>query len=345
MGTVYLAEDADGRRAVVKMLLDELVERESTRSMFAHEAKLGAQLTHPNIARIIDVGADDDLPYIVMEYIEGPSVAQAIAAVGQFAPAMSIRIVSELAAALAYAHDARGHDDKPMGIVHRDVSPHNVLLSTAGDVKLIDFGVARSAQQHHRTMTGVLKGKLSYMSPEQFRGNVDRRADLFSLGVLLYELLAGEKLFKGRNEIEIMSQIMFDAPPTLALPPRLAAACTPIVTRALAREPADRYQNADQLRFELELAAGRMGLESSRRDIGALVDEVATAMRERGGGASDAGTPEWTMGALDDAHTDIFARSDDEPTAVDPQPTSDDATTIQRVSPPLRKGARLPEDD
>jgi len=345
MGSVYLAEDEDDRRAVVKMLLDELVEKETTRSMFAHEARLGAQLQHPNIARILDVGLDDDVPYIVMEYIEGPSLSQAVAAVGKLAPAVALRIVSEVAAALAYAHDARGHDGEPMGIVHRDVSPHNILLSTEGDVKLIDFGVARSAQQSHKTMTGVLKGKLSYMSPEQFKGEVDRRSDLFALGVLFYELLAGDKLFKGRNEIEIMTQVMFDEPPPLDLPPWLTGTCEPIMRKALAREPKARYQNADQLRFELELAAGRLKLESSRRDIAALVREVATAMKARGGEKSEGGTPEWTMGAFENAYTEPFTFEDQEPTSVDAPTTSDDATTIQRANPALRPGAKGPEED
>ncbi len=336
MGTVYLAEDAVGRRAVVKLLLEELVDQEDTRAMFAHEARLGAQLEHPNIARILDVGLDGDVPFFVMDYVEGPSLAQTVGAVGSPATAVSIRIVSEVAAALAYAHDARGHDGEPMGIVHRDVSPHNILLSTDGEVKLIDFGVARSAQQRHRTMTGVLKGKLTYMAPEQFKGNVDRRADLFTLGVVLYELLAGEKLFQGRNEIEVMSQVMFDEPPSLNLPDDLVATMEPIVRRALAREPGERHQNADQLRFELEIAAGKLGLESSTRDVADLVAEVATVMVTSGASSPD-GTPEWTMGAFEAARTAEFV-VDDAQTEVDRQ-LPEDAPTIIRQNPPLR-----PED-
>ncbi len=342
MGTVYLAEDEAKRRAVVKLLLEELVDQDATRAMFAHEARLGAQLEHPNIARIIDVGLDDGVPYIVMEYIEGPSLAQAQAAIGSPTPAVALRVVSEVAAALAYAHDARGHDGKPMGIVHRDVSPHNILLSTDGDVKLIDFGVARSVQQRHRTMTGVLKGKLTYMAPEQFKGEVDRRSDLFTLGVVLYELLAGEKLFQGRNEIEVMTQIMFDEPPALHLPPTLARAIEPIVRRALSRNPDERQQNADQLRYELEHAAGILGLESSRRDVAELVAQVAKERADQGSATAEA--PEWTMGALDGADTRPFVAEDDEKTAIDTR-VPEDATTIRRANPPLRPKDRDFDDD
>jgi serine/threonine-protein kinase len=181
------------------------------------------------------------------------------------------------------------------------------------------------------------------MAPEQFKGEVDRRSDLFTLGVVLYELLAGDKLFQGRNEIEIMSQIMFDEPPALHLPPSLSAAIEPIVGRALARNPDERQQNADQLRFELEIAAGKLGLESSRRDVADLVASVASVMVTAGVAKAD-GTPEWTMGAFEAARTEPFRYEDDEETRVAHR-LPEDAKTIERPNPPLRPRDRGVEDD
>ena len=186
----------------VKRILPHLSENQEFVDMFVHEAKVVAGLTHPNIVQIFDLGRIGHSYYIAMEYVHGRDLRTTenrAREKGLRLPLdLSLRIVSQVCAALDYAHRRRDETGRPMQIVHRDVSPPNILISYEGDVKLVDFGIARAATKAPSTERGVLRGKLLYMSPEQAWGRpIDGRSDVFSLGVVLYELVTGAKAFLG----------------------------------------------------------------------------------------------------------------------------------------------------
>src|SRR4051794_15933708 len=214
--------------------------------MFADEARLSATLSHPNVTEVHDVGSDGDTPFFAMEYVHGANLreVQRAHASRQVAPddvplplGEAVGILSAAAAGLHYAHERLGPGGEPLGIVHRDVSPSNILVSYDGAVKVTDFGIAKWAFQRTRTQEGTLKGKFAYMSPEQCRGRaVDARSDVFALGAILYELTTGVPAFTGDSDLDILNRIATGRaePPRWpdgdrAYPPALAA----IVMRAL----------------------------------------------------------------------------------------------------------------
>jgi eukaryotic-like serine/threonine-protein kinase len=254
--------------------------------MFLDEARLSATLTHPHVTEVYDVGADGDAPFFAMEYVHGANLrelmrAHARAAGTATAPlelAHAIGIVAAAADGLHYAHDRIGPGGEPLGIVHRDVSPSNVLVSYDGAVKVSDFGIAKWAFQRTRTQEGTLKGKFAYMSPEQCRGRaVDRRSDVFALGTILYELTTGAPPFSGDSDLEILNRIATGvAPPPVwpedkgPYPPALAA----IVMRALAPDPAHRFASMQALQVALEGFAREASLPVSTVALGALMQEL-----------------------------------------------------------------------
>ena len=243
----------------IKKILPHLADDEEFVTMFADEAKLAAQLNHPNIIHIYDLGKIQAGGYfIAMEYVDGRdlrAIQQAGRELGVPLPVpLAVYIASKVASALDYAHrrrDAEGHE---LNIVHRDVSPQNILISYEGDIKLCDFGIAKAASKASKTQSGALKGKIQYMSPEQAWGKpIDRRSDLFSLGVVLHELLTGERLFHGDTDINILEKVRVAeiAPPSRANP-EVPQNLDAVVLKALAREPDDRYANASDLLRDLD---------------------------------------------------------------------------------------------
>ena len=243
---------------VVKRILPTVANDPTFVQMFLDEARLAATLQHPNIADVYEVGDHEGAPFFAMEFIHGQdvrSIRLASRARGETVPlAIALAIVHGTASALDYAHDRTGSDGKNLGLVHRDVSTSNILVSYEGSVKLIDFGIARAASRSHQTQTGTLKGKIPYMSPEQCRGQpMDRRSDLWSLGVLMYELTVGRRPFRGENDFAIMDQIVHhETPkPSAAMrdyPPELEA----IVMKLLERKLEARYQTAEQMLHDLD---------------------------------------------------------------------------------------------
>jgi TonB family protein len=243
----------------IKKILPHLADDEEFITMFADEAKLAAQLNHPNIIHIYDLGKIQAGGYfIAMEYVDGRDLRAILKAgrdLGLPLPVpLAVYVASKVASALDYAHrrrDAEGHD---LNIVHRDVSPQNILISYEGDIKLCDFGIAKAARKASQTQSGALKGKLQYMSPEQAWGKpIDRRSDLFSLGIVLHEMLTGERLFQGDTDIAILEKVRNAdvAPPSRSnaeVPRNLDA----IAQKALARDPDDRYANASDMLRDLE---------------------------------------------------------------------------------------------
>lgn len=243
----------------IKKILPHLADDEEFVTMFADEAKLAAQLNHPNIIHIYDLGKIQAGGYfIAMEYMDGRdlrAIQQAGREMGVPIPVpLAVYVASKVASALDYAHRRRDSEGHELNIVHRDVSPQNILISYEGDIKLCDFGIAKAASKASKTQSGALKGKIQYMSPEQAWGKpIDRRSDLFSLGVVLHELLTGERLFQGDTDINILEKVRVAeiAPPSRANP-EVPQNLDAVVLKALAREPDDRYMNASDLLRDLD---------------------------------------------------------------------------------------------
>jgi TonB family protein len=242
----------------IKKILPHLSDNQEFVDMFIDEAKFAAQLNHNNIIHIYDLGKIVNSYYIAMEYVEGHDLKsilrQGVERDQPLAPEIALFIASKIASALDYAHRKRDFDEKEMGLVHRDVSPQNVLVSYDGDIKLCDFGIAKAVSKASHTQSGALKGKLQYMSPEQAWGTrVDRRSDIFALGAVLYEMLTGRKLFTGDNEMSILEQVR---EATIVKPSEINDEISPeiegIVLKALRKDPESRYQTAGEMARDLD---------------------------------------------------------------------------------------------
>jgi serine/threonine protein kinase len=243
---------------VLKVILPNLAEDEKFIQMFENEAKVAAMLNHPNVVQVYDFGTVDDLHYLAMEYIDGLSLRPVLERLAERRQTMSTplacRVVSDVAAALAYAHDLRDARGQPLLVMHRDVSLENILVTYAGQVKLVDFGLAKARTLISSTTQGTLKGKYRYMSPEMIGGKpIDHRIDIFALGVVLYALLTGRMPFEGSSHTDLFRRILTQ-PPT---PPRAVKNDVPlelerVILRALEKEPAQRYQRASEMQGDLE---------------------------------------------------------------------------------------------
>lgn len=248
------------KTVALKRILPHLSDNREFVTMFVDEAKTVARLAHPNIVHIFDLGRIHASYYIAMEYVHGRdlrSILRRCQERGTRIPQeLALRIASRVCAGLAYAHRKRDERGKPMRIVHRDVSPQNVMISFDGDVKLTDFGIAKAAHKASVTERGTLRGKLTYMSPEQtWSGSIDHRSDIFSLGVVLYELLTDEKPFAARDKsdaklLEIVRACRIVEPSQLR--PGIPRAVEEIVMRALKREPDERYHDAEIMKADLD---------------------------------------------------------------------------------------------
>ncbi len=243
----------------VKRILPHLSENKEFLDMFVDEAKMVAGLAHPNIVQIFDLGRIEKSYYIAMEYLHGRDLRTIMRRArdkGLRMPLdLSLRVVGQVCAALEYAHRKKDERGQPMQIVHRDVSPQNILISFEGDVKLVDFGIAKAATKASNTDRGALRGKLLYMSPEQAWGRpIDRRSDVFSLGIVLYEMVTETKPFVGAGTevsiLELVRQCVITA--AREINPRVPEALDRVIMKALAREPDERYQDAGQMQRGLE---------------------------------------------------------------------------------------------
>jgi phosphate binding protein len=308
MGQVFLAKTDDQgfeKLVVLKRILPHLVEDEEFFTMFLDEARLAARLNHPNIAQIFDLGEDRGTHYIVMEYVAGDDVrrvGKAAHTSGHPLPlGVTLRIIADAAAGLDYAHKAKDAQGKPLGLVHRDISPQNILVGFDGGVKLIDFGVAKATGRAQATATGMLKGKFPYMSPEQAEGKeLDGRSDIFALGIVLWELLTDNRLFKGENDTAAQRLVIacrVPPPSTFvkALPPELDA----LVLKALAKNPADRYPDAASFRLAIEDFLLSRSLPASSAHVQAF---MAKAYAERIAKEADPSTLD-TLNAETDAES------------------------------------------
>jgi len=262
MAEIYLARETGPRLAsrelVVKRLLPQIKNDPRLIDMFINEARLCMRLRHPHICPIYEFGEQDGEYYLAMEWVHGVSLStlnRRSRASGGIPLPFVVKILADVADALHAAHTAKDERGEPMHIVHRDVTPENVMLGFDGQVKLLDFGIAKAKTQLDKTQHGVLKGKFAYMSPEQYRGEeLDGRADVFSLGVCLYELLTGEALYARESEYETVAAIVLDesTPSIRDVRPDLPEELDAIVQRALAKDRSERYETAEDLEHALE---------------------------------------------------------------------------------------------
>jgi phosphate transport system substrate-binding protein len=257
---------------VIKRLRTDLLEQPHApkyRALLLDEARLAARLSHPNIVQTFEVGEHQGQLFLAMEYLDGQPlsrvVTQARRADRPLPVELALQIVADALGALGYAHDLADFDGAPLGIVHRDVSPQNVFWTYDGEIKLVDFGVAKFALNSTETEAGVVKGKLTYMAPEQARGQpIDRRADLFVTGILLWELISGRRLLRAPSQAASMQRLLFEElPPLSRVKPGVDPAIARICDRALERDLDRRYRTAGDMRADLEQVLGR---RTPRRD-------------------------------------------------------------------------------
>jgi serine/threonine-protein kinase len=289
MGTVWLArmtgKHGFERLVALKTILASYGSDRQFCDMFLDEARIAAQIDHENVARILEIGEDRGVLYHAMELIDGESLRKLYRDIrsvnAPFPLAVALRIAADTCAGLSAVHELRDPQGVPLDVVHRDISPQNILVSLRGTVKLIDFGVAKARQRRtEETTAGTLKGKLEYMAPEQARGEqIDRRADVYAVGAVLYELLAGEPVRKTEEGRQLLAlhELMTGAPyeplhPSIPLPVRA------LVDRALARDPSERYRTADEMRHALEHAMVAIGQQATTDDV---ANVLAHFSRER----------------------------------------------------------------
>jgi len=246
MADVYLADDLLLEREVaVKVLHPQYAADPAYIQRFRHEAQAAANLNHPNIVNIYDWGNEGDLYYIVMEYVEGRDLKEVLRSEGRILPERAAEITAEVCAALQFAHR---HN-----LVHRDIKPHNIFLTNMGQVKVMDFGIAREGDGSGFTQTGVVMGTPQYISPEQAQGRpVDGRSDIYSLGVVLYEMLTGRVPFDDPNPVTVAyRQVREDPIPPSVIDPEIPPALEAVVMKAMAKNPANRYQTAQEMKADL----------------------------------------------------------------------------------------------
>ena len=281
--------------AALKLVHPHLSEDPQFVRMLIDEAKISVLLTHANIAQVFDLGCIDDTYYIAMEFVDGLDVQGLQTAAQHLAQPLPIAVcaytVAEMLNGLDYAHRKRDASGRPLNIVHRDISPQNVVVSQAGDVKLVDFGIAKSSRQNGEgTEAGVIKGKYFYMSPEQAWGDpTDRRSDVFSTGILLYEMLTGHMLYTGKSVPELIGKVRrAEITPPAALRGDIPEALSEIVMRALEREPSARFQSAIDMGEALRdfLYAADPAFNAAK--LGEFVTQVVEAERVRALAASNA---------------------------------------------------------
>jgi serine/threonine-protein kinase len=305
MATAYLAAvrglGGFHKLMVVKRLRPALAAEPEFLRMFLDEARLAARIDHPNVVHTLEVGFDGEGHFIAMEYIEGQSLEQlvrrskqrsagpgATAEVLDAAAAIPLKLylvaINKVLEALQCAHDLEDFDGTALNVVHRDVSPHNVMVTYDGNVKLLDFGIAKAADSSTDTRTGVLKGKCGYMALEQFGGQpVDRRADVFAVGVMLWQAVTGARLWKGLSDADIFRRLASGNVPRPServadIDPALEAICM----KALAPEAADRYASAAELQAELEgYIAAHAELRATTRELGKFVAESFAVERAK----------------------------------------------------------------
>lgn len=284
MAEIFLAKlhGAEGfeKQVVIKKILPQWASDKDFVRMLIDEAKISVRLNHPNIVQVYELAREGEVYYIAMEYLEGVDLRhlmQKVKGEGKKIPlAVGLTIIIEVLDGLIYAHSKKDSSGNSLQIVHRDISPQNILVSFDGTVKLTDFGIAKAASQSHETMTGVLKGKLAYMSPEQAnQETLDARSDLYSTAIVLYELLSGERLFHKGSDLDTLDrvrrgQVTFSPEAERTLPSPIRG----ILMKSLAKEKTDRYPDASSFREGILKFSRRIRKELRREEVGSFVSSL-----------------------------------------------------------------------
>ncbi len=284
MAEIYLARALSvggiEKQVAIKRVLPNLTRNKRFVNMFLDEARLSMVLTHANIVQVFDVGRADGTYFIVMEFVDGYNLRRVFQRIAERGMRMPVHyaafLMMELCKGLAHAHEQRNESGNLLGIVHRDISPPNVLISKSGEVKITDFGLAKATTQLELTDPGVVKGKFSYLSPEAANGkDIDHRADLFAVGVLLWEVLSGRRLFLGKSDLETVELVRKAAIPSLsALNQEVASEFEAIVNKALAKDPRQRWHSARDLGDELARYLFANNLKVTSYDIASMIAEL-----------------------------------------------------------------------
>jgi serine/threonine-protein kinase len=286
MATVHRAKkrgiEGVEKPVALKRLLPELAVNDEFVRAFVREARLAAQLRHQNICQTFDLGRVEGTYYIAMELVPGQDLRHILRhtaySTGPMPVPLVLNVLLQLTEALDYAHTFKDENNTPLGLVHRDVSPANVIVGEDGTVKLVDFGIAKATAANWQTMSGQLKGKFAYMAPEMLDGQVDARADLFSLGIVAYELLTAQPLFgAGGDDIETLKRVKVWNPPAPSTINRhVPKEVDMVVATALAKNPTQRWQTAHQLRGAIDALTKRPGMNASRHDLIAWIQWAFT---------------------------------------------------------------------
>lgn len=291
MAEVYRAESAglEGfkKTVAIKRVLPHLAEKKQFIGMFLDEARLSAHLNHSNCVQVFDIGVGDNTYFIVMEFVDGSDLKAVLEHLQQhnrkIPVGLALLIACKICEGLSYAHEARDNRDRLLGIVHRDISPPNVLLTRHGEVKVVDFGLAKANSQLERSEPGIIKGKFSYLSPEAALGeSVDLRTDLFAVGVILWEMLAGRRLFLGETDLQTVRLVQAaEIPDIRRFNPDVNPQIDAVVRRSLARDPRQRYQSAREMGADINRAMFSIGVSVSPFDLATLVTEVAKERQKK----------------------------------------------------------------
>jgi serine/threonine-protein kinase len=284
MAEVYRAESAglEGFKKIVaiKRVLPHLSEKKQFIGMFLDEARVSAHLSHSNCVQVFDIGVGDNTYFIVMEYVDGSDLKGVIEHRRKtnqpFPVEEAVLICVKICEGLAYAHELVDGKGENLHIVHRDMSPPNVLITRHGEVKIVDFGLAKANSQLERSEPGIIKGKFSYLSPEAAKGGtVDARTDIFAVGIILWELLAGRRLFMGESDLETVRMVQSAKVPSLrAINPKVSADLENVLMKSLTEDPDARYLRARDFGTALNQLLFRMGRSVSSFDIAELVEPI-----------------------------------------------------------------------
>ena len=273
MASVHIAESKTLRKRVaLKRLHPHVAENPDLVKSFIHEARLARYLNHPNIARTFDFGQVGEIYYMAMELVSGPNLTQLYrqvkATVGTIPLPVGLHMLTQVCDALDYAHNLKDEHGRPLNIIHRDISPPNIIVSNTGTVKLIDFGLAKAARSSIQTQVGTIKGKFSYIAPEYINGQLDNRVDLWALGVIAWELLTMRRLFEADDDFEVLRMVKEMA---IVPPSRHSRDVTgeldSIVLTALERDPNRRWQSASALRTAMQGMIRDLGIEITSRRV------------------------------------------------------------------------------
>jgi serine/threonine-protein kinase len=328
MATVHFGrlegEGGFSRIVAIKCLRSDLAENAEFRAMFLDEARLASRVRHPNVIPTLDVGSSPEGTFLVMEYVAGESVAGLAHELGQrgerFPLDIAIRVVIDALYGLHAAHTAVGEGRQPLGMVHRDVSPQNILVATDGLARVLDFGIAKAAGRITTTREGQLKGKFRYMAPEQFADTpITARTDVYSTSVVLWEVLTGQALFRAESDAAIFARVLEGVvPPPSSLVPELPKALDDVVMRGIGKDPARRFASA----MDMAVALEAFGPLATPRRVGLWVEEVAgNVLKQRA----------QQIAAIEDTGSGAVVR-------VPPIPVDMSSTTTGTLEPSLNEG-------